>query len=193
MAIHLGIHRTTKELAKRAYWPGLAQDVKAYISTCEPCQRNKSSTHKPMGKAMPLQQPMRPGTHYSIDFLTGFPRSRRQEHDAIMVVVDRYSKKLRAIPTWKKADAKLTAELFLNHVCWGPDGNGVPIEIVSDRDVKFTPGNAKAKNQGFWKDFFGHIGTSIVLSTARHQRTDGQTERAIRHLTEILRFGIDYE
>ena len=37
------------------------------------------------------------------------------------------------------------------------------------------------------------IGTSIVLSTARHQRTDGQTERAIRHLTEILRFGIDYE
>ena len=102
-------------------------------------------------------------------------------------------KKLRAIPTWKKADAKLTAELFLNHVCWGPDGNGVPIEIVSDRDVKFTPGNAKAKNQGFWKDFFGHIGTSIVLSTARHQRTDGQTERAIRHLTEVLRFGIDYE
>ena len=59
---------------------------------------------------------MRPGTHYSIDFVTGFPISARQKHDALMVIVDRYSKMLRAIPTWKKADAKLTAELFLNHV-----------------------------------------------------------------------------
>ena len=64
---------------------------------------------------------MRPGTHYSIDFLTGLPTSGRQEHDAIMVIVDRFSKKVRAVPTWKKADAKITAELFLNHVVWGSD------------------------------------------------------------------------
>ena len=86
--------------------------------------------------------------------------------------------------TWKKADAKLTAELFLNlnHVVWGPDGNGVPIEIVSDRDSKFTPANGRAKDDGFWRDFFTYIGTSIVLSTARHQKTDGQTERMIHHM-----------
>ena len=72
-----------------------------------------------MGLGHPLQIPSRPGTHYSIDFLTGIPKAGTKEHDAIMVVVDRYSKKLRAIPTWKKADAKLTAELFLNNVVWG--------------------------------------------------------------------------
>ena len=83
--------------------------------------------------------------------------------------------------------------MFLNHVVWGPDGNGVPIEIVSDRDSKFTPPNSKSKDTGFWRDFFTYIGTSIVLSTARHQRTDGQTERMIQHLIEVLRIGVDYE
>ena len=70
---------------------------------------------------------------------------------------------------------------------------GVPIEIVSDRDSKFTPPNSKSKDTGFWRDFFTYIGTSIVLSTARHQRTDGQTERMIQHLQEVLRIGVDYE
>ena len=110
--------------------------MKEYIRTCEECQRNKGNTKKPMGLGHPLQIPARPGTHYSIDFLTRIPKSGIREYDAIMVVVDRYSRKLRAIPTWKRADAKLTAELFLNHVVFGSDGNGVPIEIVSDRDSK---------------------------------------------------------
>ena len=192
MAIHMGTARTIQELQKRAYWPNLTRDVKEYIAECEGCQRNKGNTKTPMGLGHPLQIPSRPGTHYSIDFLTGIPKAGTKEHDAIMVVVDRYSKKLRAIPTWKKADAKLTAELFLNNVVWGPDGNGAPIEIVSDRDSKFTPTNSKSKDNGFWRDFFGYIGTSIVLSTSRHQRTDGQTERMIKHLTEVLRMGIDW-
>ena len=38
---------------------------------------------------------------------------------------------------------------------------------------------------GFWRDFFGYIGTSIVLSTSRHQRTDGQTERTAVHTTLV--------
>ena len=41
------------------------------------------------------------------------------------------------------------AELFVNHVILGPDDNGVPLEIISDRDTKFTPANAKAKVAGF--------------------------------------------
>ena len=115
MEVHLGAARTTMELSKRVYWPNMHAFVREYIAGCDVCQRNKSDHRRPMGKGLPLQTPMRPGTHYSVDFLTGFPISGRQRHDAIMVVVDRYSKKLRAIPTWKKADAKLTAELFLIH------------------------------------------------------------------------------
>ena len=66
--------------------------------------------------------------------MTGLPKSGRQEFDAILVVVDRFSKKVKCLPTWKNATGKVVAELFINHVVLGPDGNGVPLEILSDRE-----------------------------------------------------------
>ena len=62
--------------------------------------------------------------------MTGLPKSGRQAFDALLVVVDRYSKKVRCLPTWKKADGKVVAELFINHVVLGADGNGVPLEVI---------------------------------------------------------------
>ena len=168
-------------------------DVEDYVSSCAECQRFKNGRQKPQGKAIPTQTPMRPGTHYSIDFMTGLPKSGRHAHDAILVVVDRFSKKVRCIPTWKNATGKVVAELFVNHVVLGPDGNGVPLEIISDRDSKFTSANAKAKMKSFWEEFFNYIGTSICLSTARHQQTDGQSERMIAHIQDLMRIGVDYE
>ena len=189
---HLGANRTYEELRRRAYWPKMRDDVEHCVATCEECQRFKLGRRKPQGHMMPLQIPLRPGTHYSIDFMTGLPKSGRQLYDAILVVVDRYSKKVRCLPTWKKADGKVVAELFVNNIILGPDGNGVPTEIISDRDTRFTPSNSKAKTEGFWREFFQHIGTSICLSTSRHQRTDGQTERMIAHIQDMLRIGVDY-
>ena len=144
---------------------------------------------RPQGRYTHTQTPLQPGTHYAVDFMTGLPKSGRQAFDAILVVVDRYSKKVKCLPTWKKASKKVVAELFVNHVVLGPDGNGVPLEIISDRDTRFTPPSAKAKEKSFWEEFFAYIGTSICLSTARHQQTDGQSERMIAHIQDMLRIG----
>ena len=67
MAVHLGAARTTAELEKRAYWPHMRRYVQRHIERCEVCQRNKGDHRRPMGKGLPLQTPMRPGTHYSKD------------------------------------------------------------------------------------------------------------------------------
>ena len=190
---HPGTQKTLQELKRRVYWPDMRADVTRYVKACPECQRFKIDRQRPQGKLVPTQTPMRPGTHYSIDFMTGLPKSGRQEHDAILVVVDRFSKKVRCLPTWKKASGKLVAELFINHVMLGPDGQGVPMEIISDRDARFTPPSAKAKQASFWEEFFAHIGTSIRLSTARHQRTDGMTERMIASIQDLMRIGIDYK
>ena len=125
--------------------------------------------------------------------MTGLPKSGRQAFDAILVVVDRYSKKVRCLPTWKRSSGKVVAELFINHVILGSDGNGVPLEIISDRDARFTPPSSKASVKSFWEEFFAFIGTSICLSTARHQQTDGQSERMIAHIQDMLRIGVDYQ
>eukprot|EP01051_Picozoa_sp_SAG22_P030058 SAG22_NODE_11450_length_484_cov_1.605195_1_plen_45_part_10 len=45
-----------------------------------------------------------------------------------MVIVDRFSKKVFTVPTWKTSDAKLAAELFIKHIVME---RGVTIEVVS--------------------------------------------------------------
>jgi hypothetical protein len=94
--------------------------------------------------------------------------SSRHEYTAKMVVVDRFSKRIWIIPTWDIANARLTAlltaGLCMKRIIYE---NGICIEIVSDRDSKFT--------SKMWQDFHAALGITLNLSSSRHQSTDGQT------------------
>lgn len=57
--------------------------------------------------------------------------------------------------------------------------HGVPSSIVSDRDPRFT--------SGFWKILNEALGSNLKLSFAYHPQTDGQTERTIHTLEDLLR------
>ena len=57
--------------------------------------------------------------------------------------------------------------------------HGVPVSIVSDRDPRFTA--------QFWKSFQKAMGTQLSMSTAFHPQTDGQSERTIQILENMLR------
>ncbi|GKE41719.1 reverse transcriptase domain-containing protein [Tanacetum coccineum] len=56
---------------------------------------------------------------------------------------------------------------------------GVPVSIISDRDRKFT--------SHFWKSLNEALGTQLDMSTAYHPQTDGQSERTIQTLEDMLR------
>ena len=90
-----------------------------------------------------------------------------------MVVVDRFSKYATFIPT--SADCKVdeAAHLFFKNVVklWG-----VPRNIISDRDPRFTG--------KFWRELFKLLGTELNFSTSFHPQSDGQTER-INALLEL--------
>ncbi|XP_073317302.1 uncharacterized protein [Primulina huaijiensis] len=68
------------------------------------------------------------------------------------------------------------ATLYMNEIV---RLHGVPFSILSDRDPRFT--------SRFWKSFQQAMGTKITLSTAYHPQTDGQTERTIQTLEDMLR------
>ncbi|GJW97027.1 reverse transcriptase domain-containing protein [Tanacetum coccineum] len=57
--------------------------------------------------------------------------------------------------------------------------HGVPISIILDRDSHFT--------SRFWQSLQNALGTQLDMSTAYHPETDGQSERTIQTLEDMLR------
>ncbi|CAJ2642348.1 unnamed protein product [Trifolium pratense] len=57
--------------------------------------------------------------------------------------------------------------------------HGIPSSIVSDRDPRFT--------SRFWESLQEALGTKLRLSSAYHPQTDGQSERTIQSLEDLLR------
>jgi len=79
------------ELLKQNYWwPGLKKDVKKYIQGCFKCQQNKIQHQKKLGELHPLEIPQGPWQEISIDIVGPLPKSN--EMDAIVVIVDRFTK-----------------------------------------------------------------------------------------------------
>jgi len=111
----------------------------------------------------------------NMDFITGFPRSRRQ-HDSIWVIVDRMTKSAHFLPVKTTHSAEDYARLYIQEVV---RLHGVPVSIISDRGAQFTA--------QFWKSFQKGLGSNVNLSTVFHPQTNGQAERTIQTLQDMLR------
>jgi transposase InsO family protein len=183
---HMTPEKTLEHVRQVAWWPDLATDVEDYVRSCPTCQRAKRATGKRLGLMVKIETPSRPWEIINMDFVTGLPPAGPSNYNAVLVIVDRFSRMALFLPTFDTADAKDTADLFW-HRCWSRVG--LPRVIISDRDPKFT--------SAFWKSLHALLGTRLALSTAHHPQTDGLAERTIQTLEDMLRryvtFGIAYE
>ncbi|KAF1324782.1 reverse transcriptase, partial [Globisporangium splendens] len=102
--------------------------------------------------------------------------ANKHGRNGILVFVDRFSKMVHLAPVSDKISAEMTAKVFVDVVF---RLHGLPVEIVSDRDTRFT--------SKFWRALFGLLDTKLSMSTAAHPETDGQTERVNRVLEDVLR------
>jgi len=78
------------------------------------CAKSKLNNRK-LGLYTPLPVPSHPWESVSIDFVGGFPKSRKG-HDYLYVVVDRFNKMGILMPCNKQITAEQTAKLFFEHV-----------------------------------------------------------------------------
>jgi hypothetical protein len=175
LAGHLGRDKTIEQVKRRFYWPKMDADIEPYVTSCDACQRNKPSHQATMGLMQPLPIPDRPWQQVSMDLITQLPRSR-SGNDAIVVFVDKLTKMVHYAATTTTVTAPQLADIFMREIV---RLHGVPESILSDRDPRFTA--------NFWKALWKLFGTKLVMSTAYHPQTDGQTERANRTLEEGLR------
>ncbi|GJZ31749.1 retrotransposon protein, putative, ty3-gypsy subclass [Tanacetum coccineum] len=174
-SIHPGSTKMYHDL-KHFWWSGMKRDVATFVSKCLTCQQVKIEHQRASGLLQPLEIPVWKWDEISMDFVTGLPRTQRK-HDAIWVVVDRLTKSAHFLPIRKDYPVSKLAEMFQQEIV---RLHGTPSAIVSDRDPRFT--------SRFWKGLQKAWGTRLKFSTAFHPETDGQSERTIQTLEDMLPF-----
>ena len=127
---HDGIRKTYALVRKQFYWPGLHKDVQQYVLLCQQCHVNKAECLKASGLLLPLEIPSGKWESISMDFIVALPKTARG-HDSVWVIVDRFTKMCRFIPTKSTVKTPELARLFMEHVY---RLYGLPNNIVSDRD-----------------------------------------------------------
>ncbi len=172
---HPGIRRTKKLIRRYFWWPGMDTDIEAYVQTCATCQRNKARTHSATVPLLPLEAPGKPWQSVSMDFITSLPKTKAGK-TAILVFVCRLTKMVHMCATVNECTSADCAFLFLSTVF---KLHGAPLELVSDRDTRFT--------SAVWTEMCQLMQIRRSMSTAYHPQTDGQTERMNRVLEDMLR------
>ncbi|GKD67156.1 putative reverse transcriptase domain-containing protein, partial [Tanacetum coccineum] len=156
-------------------WVPLKGDVRTLIM--EESHNLKYSVHQELIRCiMALEIGIGGREGIAMDFVTKLPRTS-SGHDTIWVIVDWLTK--------SREDYKMDrlARLYLNEIV---ARHGVPISIISDRDSHFT--------SRFWQSMQEALGTRLDMSMAYHPQIDGQSERTIQTLKDMLRACIlDFE
>ena len=124
--------------------------------------------------AQPLPVPKQDWSIMSIDFIEGFPRSNN--HNAILVVIDKCSKYAHFLPLTHPFIALQIAQVYFNHVY---HLHGLSTPIISDHDRIFT--------SNLWQELFKLCDTRLLMSSSYHSQMDGQTKRLNQCVETFLR------
>ena len=175
-SIHPGSNKMYRDLKRYYHWVGMKKGVARWVAKCPTCQLVKAEHQVPSGLLQNLPIPEWKWDHITMDFVTGLPTGIKSKHNAVWVVVDRLTKSAHFMAISDKDGAEIIAEKYIDEIV---RLHGIPVSIVSDRDTRFT--------SKFWKAFQKALGTRVNLSTAYHPQTDGQSERTIQTLEDMLR------
>src|SRR5258707_7475603 len=135
------------ELMSRNYWwPGLSRYVTKFVAGCDACNQMKTFPMQKVGK-----------------LIRELPDSKG--YNAVLMVVDRLSKWIHAIPTVTSLDSARVAQLFLEHI-WRH--HRLPEEVISDCGPAFV--------SNFSHDLTTLLGVKLTPSTSYHPQTNSQTE-----------------
>ena len=166
-AMHPGGTKMYRTLKGHYWWNGMKKEIASFVSRCLTCQQVKAKHQRPARKIQLLPIPVWKWEKITMDFVTGLPRTQRQ-NDAIWEIVDRLTKSAHFLLVNVEDSLEKLAKLYVDEIV---RLHGVPVSIVSYRDPRFT--------SRFWPSLQTTLGTRLHFSTTFHPQTDGQSERTI--------------
>ncbi|GKC22513.1 putative reverse transcriptase domain-containing protein [Tanacetum coccineum] len=174
-SIHPGSDKMYQDLKQLYWWPNMKANIATYVSKCLTCSKVKAEHQKPSGLLVQPEIPEWKWEKITMDFVTKLPKTTNG-YDTIWVIVDRLTKSAHFLPMRENDPMEKLMKLYMKEVV---TRHGVPVSIISDRDGRFT--------SLFWQALHKALGTRLDMSTAYHPKTDGQSERTIQTLEDMLR------
>lgn len=177
---HFGTAKTYERLAAAYYRPGLSSIVASYVRHCPKCIINKTTRSKMPGSLAPIDSPTDasriPSAFESVnmDLIVALPKS--SGYDAILVIIDRFTKTGIFTPTTSDFTAESIAEIFLEKVI---SRGFLPSKFITDRDPRLI--------MSFWKTICRRLNIDHRKTAAFHAQTDGAAERMNQTLEVALR------
>nr|GEX22952.1 putative reverse transcriptase domain-containing protein [Tanacetum cinerariifolium] len=162
------------DMKKLYWWPNMKANIATYVRKCLTCARVKAEHQRPSGLLVQPAIPEWKWDNITMDFITKLPKSP-QGFDTIWVIVDPLTKSAHFLPIRENDPLDKLARLYLNMIV---ARHKILVLIICDRDERFT--------SNFWRSFQKALGTDISMSTAYHPETDGQSERTIQTLEDML-------
>ncbi|GJV75622.1 putative reverse transcriptase domain-containing protein [Tanacetum coccineum] len=174
-SIHPGSDKMYQDMKKLYWWPNMKANIATYVSKCLTCAKVKAEHQRPSGLLVQPDIPQWKWDNITMDFVTKLPKSS-QGYDTIWVIVDRLTKSAIFVPMRETDPMDKLARMYLKEVV---TRHGIPLSIICDRDPRFT--------SNFWRSLQNALGTSLDMSTTYHPQIDGQSERTIQTLEDMLR------
>ncbi|GKB31188.1 putative reverse transcriptase domain-containing protein [Tanacetum coccineum] len=174
-SIHPGSDKMYQDLKQLYWWPNMKANIATYVSKCLTCAKVKAEHQK---SSVLIVQPEIPEWKWEriiMDFVTKLPKTTNG-YDIIWVIVDRLTKSAHFLLIRENDPMKRLMKLYMKEVV---TKHGVLVSIISDHDGRFISLFLKALNKA--------LGTRLDMSTTYHPKTDGQIERTIQTLEDMLR------
>lgn len=173
VSAHCGVVKTLDLIRRHFFWPGLVQDVREYIQSCDTCKSTKAPNfilRPEMGSPVETSRPFQ---RIYVDILGPYPRSK-QGHIGILIVLDHLTKFHWLFPL-KKFTSLCIIDLLLKHVF---HIYGVPETLLSDNGSQFKANDFNA--------FLTSLGITHVY-TALYSPQSNASERVNRSIIAGIR------
>nr|GEX72710.1 hypothetical protein [Tanacetum cinerariifolium] len=166
-------------LIKLYWWPNMKANIATYVSKCLTCSKVKAEHQKPSGLLVQPEILKWKWEKITMDFIFKLPNTTNG-YDTIWVIVDRLTKSAHFLPMRENDPMEKLMKLYMKDIV---TRHGVPVSIISDRDGRFT--------SLFWQALHKDLGTRLDMSTTYHPETDGQSERTIQTLEDMIQAARD--
>ena len=114
LAGHPGIAKTLELTTREFWWPNMKYDIEKYVKGCHECQRSKPDRQPWAALLQPNKIPPEPWAIISVDLIRPLVTSKGK--DMILVIMDRFSKKVYFLPCNTTITSQGVANLYKEHI-----------------------------------------------------------------------------